>query len=53
MKMRINVLTKKQIDAILQAYADLKDLSHEDAQLTCNELENAFPDIDFTEGELR
>jgi hypothetical protein len=49
MKFRINCLTQKQLNAIIQAYQDLKVLKTQDNDLTCKELETAFPDIDFYE----
>ncbi len=49
MKFRINVLTQKQLNAILQAFQDLQALNEEDANLTCQELEHAFPEIDFSD----
>ena len=49
MKFRLNCLTQAQINAILQAYEDLKALNEEETDITCNQLEKAFKDIDFDE----
>ena len=53
MHYRINELSSKKINILLETYDYLKDLNTEEADDVATQLELAFPDIDFIEHGIR
>ena len=53
MHYRISELTNKKINAIIDAHDYLRDLPVDEAHDICEELELAFPNIDFQLQDLK